>query len=114
MRFKMTGLFENGAGGLRRRIFGIYCLLFLFTAGSWFWAVMIFRGHPVLLGTAFLAYSLRLRYAVDAYHIAPIDNVTRKMMQAPSRPRAGGFRFWPRGPRVRPPRPGAQHRSGLP
>jgi len=54
---------------------------------------MAFRGHPVLLGTAFLAYSLGLRHAVDADHIAAIDNVTRKMMQAGSRPVAVGFLF---------------------
>jgi len=30
-----------------------------------------------LVGTAFLAYSLGLRHAVDADHIAAIDNVTR-------------------------------------
>src|SRR5467141_2845825 len=93
MRFKMSALFEDGPGSLRRRIFGIYCLLFLFNAGSWVWAVMIFRGHPVLLGTAFLAYSLGLRHAVDADHIAAIDNVTRKMMQAGKRPVGIGFLF---------------------
>jgi high-affinity nickel-transport protein len=93
MRFKMSGWFEGGPGGLRRRIFGMYCLLFLFNAGSWFWAVMAFRGHPVLLGTAFLAYSLGLRHAVDADHIAAIDNVTRKMMQAGKRPVGVGFMF---------------------
>jgi high-affinity nickel-transport protein len=93
MGFKMTGLFEDGPDSLRGRIYGIYCLLFLFNAGSWFWAVVVFRGHPVLLGTAFLAYSLGLRHAVDADHIAAIDNVTRKMMQAGRRPVGVGFMF---------------------
>jgi high-affinity nickel-transport protein len=65
----------------------------LFNAGSWIWAVMAFCGHPVLLGTAVLAYSLGLRHAVDADHIAAIDNVTRKMMQAGSRPVAVGLLF---------------------
>jgi high-affinity nickel-transport protein len=54
---------------------------------------MAFHGHPVLLGTAFLAYSLGLRHAVDADHIAAIDNVTRKVMQAGTRPVAVGFMF---------------------
>ena len=31
--------------------------------------------YPVLLGTAFPAYSFRLRHAVDADHIAAIDNL---------------------------------------
>ena len=89
----MSNLFEEGPSSLPRRVLGIYCLLFLFNAGSWIWAVMAFRGHPVLLATAFLAYSLGLRHAVDADHIAAIDNVTRKMMQAGSRPVAVGFLF---------------------
>lgn len=93
MRLTMSSLFEDGPSSLPRRVLGIYCLLFLFNAGSWIWAVMAFRGHPVLLGTAFLAYSLGLRHAVDADHIAAIDNVTRKMMQAGTRPVAVGFMF---------------------
>jgi nickel/cobalt transporter (NiCoT) family protein len=47
----------------------------------------------VLLGTALLAYSFGLRHAVDADHIAAIDNVTRKLMQDGKRPVAVGFMF---------------------
>src|ERR1700741_3378500 len=93
MRFTTNGLFDDGPDTLRSRIVGIYCLLFLFNAGSWIWAVMAFAGHPALLGTAFLAYSLGLRHAVDADHIAAIDNVTRKLMQEGKRPVAVGFLF---------------------
>src|SRR5580704_6395326 len=93
MRFKLHGFSENDPGGLRSRVFGIYCYLFLFNAGSWIWAVMAFAGHPALLGTAFLAYSLGLRHAVDADHIAAIDNVTRKLMHAGKRPVGVGFLF---------------------
>jgi high-affinity nickel-transport protein len=45
------------------------------------------------LGTAFLAYSFGLRHAVDADHIAAIDNVTRKLMQEGKRPVAVGLMF---------------------
>jgi len=93
MRFTTNGLFDDGPDSLRSRIVGIYCLLFVINAGSWIWAVMAFAGHPALLGTAFLAYSLGLRHAVDADHIAAIDNVTRKLMQAGKRPVAVGFFF---------------------
>src|SRR5258705_6753301 len=93
MRFTTSGLFDDGPDSLRSRIGGIYCLLFLFNAGSWIWAVMVFDGHPALLGTAFLAYSLGLRHAVDADHIVAIDNVTRKLMQAGKRPVGVGFLF---------------------
>jgi high-affinity nickel-transport protein len=45
------------------------------------------------VGTALLAYSFGLRHAVDADHIAAIDNVTRKLMQEGKRPVAVGFMF---------------------
>jgi len=47
----------------------------------------------VLLGTALLAYSFGARHAVDADHIAAIDNVTRKLMQQGQRPVGVGFFF---------------------
>ncbi len=40
-----------------------------------------------------LAYALGLRHAVDADHIAAIDNVTRKLMQTGKRPIAVGLFF---------------------
>ncbi len=72
---------------------GIYALLAVFNIGAWLWAVIAFRHYPVLLGTALLAYSFGLRHAVDADHIAAIDNVTRKLMQEGKRPVAVGFLF---------------------
>jgi high-affinity nickel-transport protein len=59
----------------------------------WAWALAEFRGNPLLLGMAFLAYSFGLRHAFDADHIAAIDNVTRKMMQDGRYPIAAGFFF---------------------
>jgi len=59
----------------------------------WALAVAVFRHFPVLLGTAFLAYSFGLRHAVDADHIAAIDNVTRKLMQQGRRPIGAGLWF---------------------
>jgi nickel/cobalt transporter (NiCoT) family protein len=38
------------------------------------WTLYALRGRPVMLGTALLAYSFGLRHAVDADHIAAIDN----------------------------------------
>jgi high-affinity nickel-transport protein len=57
------------------------------------WAIVAFRHYPLLLGTALLAYSFGLRHAVDADHIAAIDNVTRKLMQEGKRPVGIGFMF---------------------
>jgi len=65
----------------------------VFNAAAWLWAVLAFRNYPLLLGTALLAYSLGLRHAVDADHIAAIDNVTRKLMQEGKRPIAVGLMF---------------------
>ena len=78
---------------LRIKIFGIYGFLLAFNILAWGWAIVAFKGHPVLLGSAFLAYSFGLRHAVDADHIAAIDNVTRKLMQEGQRPVAVGFFF---------------------
>ncbi|WP_158792138.1 HoxN/HupN/NixA family nickel/cobalt transporter [Granulicella sp. L60] len=84
---------NNAFGDVRVRIFGIYGLLLIFNVGAWLWALIAFRHYPVLLGTAFLAYSFGLRHAVDADHIAAIDNVTRKLMQEGKQPVAVGLMF---------------------
>ena len=59
----------------------------------WAWAFLAFRDYPILMGTAFVAYIFGLRHAVDADHIAAIDNVTRKLMQEGKRPAAAGLFF---------------------
>jgi high-affinity nickel-transport protein len=86
-------LFNDAADNLRGRIIAIYCLLLVFNVGAWLWAFIAFRHYPVLLGTALLAYSFGLRHAVDADHIAAIDNVTRKLMQEGKRPITVGLMF---------------------
>jgi nickel/cobalt transporter (NiCoT) family protein len=92
-RPRLLSLFDDAAGNLRNKVIGIYILLLLFNAGAWLWAVIAFRHYPLLLGTALLAYSFGLRHAVDADHIAAIDNVTRKLMQEGKRPIAVGLMF---------------------
>lgn len=79
--------------GLWQRITGIYASLILANLAAWAWAVLVFRDQPVLLGTALLAYGFGLRHAVDADHIAAIDNVTRKLMQEGKRPVGVGLFF---------------------
>ena len=80
-------------GGLRGRIGGLCAFLAVLNIGLWVLAVATFRHYPVLLGTCFLAYSFGLRHAVDADHIAAIDNVTRKLMQQGGRPVGVGVFF---------------------
>ncbi len=92
-RHRLLALFDDAAPHLRAKITGVYGLLFFFNAGAWLWALVAFRHYPLLLGTALLAYSFGLRHAVDADHIAAIDNVTRKLMQEGRRPVAVGLMF---------------------
>jgi high-affinity nickel-transport protein len=68
------------SGPLRLRIAVLYAALLTFNLGAWLWAFIAFHDYPLLLGTSLLAYSFGLRHAVDADHIAAIDNVTRKLM----------------------------------
>jgi high-affinity nickel-transport protein len=81
------------SAGTRGRVISMYGLLIGVNVGAWLWALIAFHQYPVLLGTAFLAYTFGLRHAVDADHIAAIDNVTRKLMQQGKRPVAVGFFF---------------------
>jgi high-affinity nickel-transport protein len=89
----MRSLFNDAAGNVQGKVIGIYTILLAFNVAAWLWALVAFRHFPLLLGTAFLAYSFGLRHAVDADHIAAIDNVTRKLMQEGKRPVSVGFLF---------------------
>ncbi len=82
-----------GSADLKAKIVGIYLLLIGANIAAWLWAFYCFHGYPLLLGTALLAYSFGLRHAVDADHIAAIDNVTRKLMQQGQRPVGVGLYF---------------------
>ena len=65
----------------KRRVLAIFAGLIAANLLAWAWAFTAFHDYPLLLGTAFLAYSFGLRHAVDADHIAAIDNATRKLIQ---------------------------------
>ena len=77
----------------KSRVALLYLFLVALNVGAWAWALLAFHDYPVLLGTALLAYTFGLRHAVDADHIAAIDNVTRKLMQQGKRPVGAGFFF---------------------
>ena len=93
MLTSMTRTLGGAEQGMRGRLVGIYLFLLLAQVVTWIWAGYLFRHQPVLLGTALLAYSFGLRHAVDADHIAAIDNVTRKLVQEGKRPVSVGFWF---------------------
>ncbi|WP_439358507.1 HoxN/HupN/NixA family nickel/cobalt transporter [Bradyrhizobium sp. DASA03007] len=60
---------------------------------AWAWAFTLFGDRPTVMATALLAWVFGLRHAVDADHIAAIDNVVRKLMQAGGAPRSVGLYF---------------------
>ena len=84
---------DDASTDQRAKVGALYGLLFAGNALIWTWAVIALAGRPTLLGTAVLAYVLGLRHAVDADHIAAIDNVVRKLMQEGKRPVAAGLFF---------------------
>jgi nickel/cobalt transporter (NiCoT) family protein len=78
---------------MKREMHVLYILLTAINVFAWLAALLLLSHSPVLLGTALLAFSLGLRHAVDADHIAAIDNSTRKLMQAGQRPVFIGLLF---------------------
>jgi high-affinity nickel-transport protein len=93
MAGRLRSIFDDRPVNLRLKIVGLFFVLALVNLAAWGWALAAFRHYPLLLGTALLAYGFGLRHAVDADHIAAIDNITRKLMQEGSRPIGVGFFF---------------------
>src|ERR1700759_4655004 len=89
----LGGIFDGRRVDPRARVAVLYAVLLAANGLAWLWALIAFRQYPVLLGTALLAYTFGLRHAVDADHIAAIDNVTRKLMQEEKRPISVGLFF---------------------
>ena len=75
------------------RLIRLYSALIAVNLLVWVWAFAAFHSYPLLLATALIAYGLGLRHAVDADHIAAIDNITRKLMQEGKRPITVGLFF---------------------
>lgn len=84
---------DDASVASRTRIVSLYAFLLAINALAWSWAIVKLSGRPALLGMALLAYVLGLRHAVDADHIATIDNVVRKLMHDGKRPLAVGLFF---------------------
>ena len=87
---------RTGGWGHRRlslRTVALFGPLVGFNLGAWAWAFAAFHRHPVLLGAALLAWVFGLRHAVDADHIAAIDNVVRKLIQDGRRADTAGLWF---------------------
>lgn len=84
---------DDASADQRAKVGALYVLLLAANALVWTWALIALADRPTLIGTALLAYVLGLRHAVDADHIAAIDNVVRKLMQEGKRPFSVGLFF---------------------
>ena len=89
----VSRIWNESDSDVRARLIAMYVFLAAANAAIWVWAFLTLHSNAVLFGSAFLAYTFGLRHAVDADHIAAIDNSTRKLMQQGDRPVAVGFFF---------------------
>jgi high-affinity nickel-transport protein len=89
----MLAIFDDAANRLAPKVIGLYIALIAANLLVWVWAFAAFHSYPLLLATALIAYGFGLRHAVDADHIAAIDNITRKLMQEGKRPVTVGLFF---------------------
>lgn len=71
----------------------LFACIILANLIAWAWAFALFANRPAILATALLAWVFGLRHAVDADHIAAIDNTVRKLMQAGDAPKCAGLYF---------------------
>jgi high-affinity nickel-transport protein len=92
----LTHLFNDRAdphAGARAKLWMLYAILVAANLTAWAWAWIVFRDQPALLASSVLAWTLGLRHAIDADHIAAIDTVTRKLVLEGKQPIATGFFF---------------------
>jgi nickel/cobalt transporter (NiCoT) family protein len=84
------------------RVGGMAATILLLNVVGWGMLAAAVRGHYHLseggsrifgFGTGILAYTLGMRHAFDADHIAAIDNTTRKLIQERKRPLSVGYFF---------------------
>ncbi|HEV2239360.1 MAG TPA: HoxN/HupN/NixA family nickel/cobalt transporter [Ktedonobacterales bacterium] len=93
MLASLRRVLNDDTPGLRARVIGIYALLLSVNVILWAITLLTAVSSPVILALGASAYTLGLRHAVDADHIAAIDNVTRKLMQEKKKPAAIGLFF---------------------
>ena len=77
-----------------RRLVGVFSGVGLLHVLGWGGLLLLVGPrYPALAGAGILAYTLGLRHAFDADHIAAIDNTTRKLLQQGQKPMGVGFFF---------------------
>src|SRR6516162_1022936 len=81
------------AGAMTGAIIGLHVLGWAMLAAAAGGHYHITRTEIFGFGTGILAYTLGMRHAFDADHIAAIDNTTRKLAGEGKRPLSTGFFF---------------------
>ena len=84
-----------------RRVTGMLVVILALTVVGWFIVIAVVAPNHYSLGASgtfsvglgLTAYTLGMRHAFDADHIAAIDNTTRKLMGEGKRPMSVGFWF---------------------
>ncbi|KAI0535135.1 high-affinity nickel-transport protein-domain-containing protein [Xylaria digitata] len=73
----------------------LYIILLLLAINALIWAAVavVLHFNPALVGAAVLSYTLGLRHALDADHIAAIDLMTRRLVASGQRPVTVGTFF---------------------
>jgi nickel/cobalt transporter (NiCoT) family protein len=103
-KVRMGRLLRQSFAGMtpveRRRVTAMYAsIATMHVAGFLVFAVFVVPAHykGLGIGVSILAYTLGLRHAFDADHIAAIDNTTRKVMgerRGTAKPRPFGFGYF--------------------
>ncbi len=78
---------------IKKQIIFLCLILSFFSIVIGAFTIYFTKIFPILLGLVFLSFGLGLRHAVDADHIAAIDNTTRKLMHEGKKPVFIGFFF---------------------
>jgi high-affinity nickel-transport protein len=86
-------LWRSSSPALRKRLVLLFIFLAILNGIVLLVTFFTLSTHKTLSGLVVIAYSLGLRHAVDADHIAAIDNTTRKLMSDGRRPVAVGTFF---------------------
>src|SRR5215472_7307951 len=81
------------AGGIAATVVALHALGWGMLAAAVSGHYQIGAGQVFGIGTGILAYTLGMRHAFDADHIAAIDNTTRKLVGEGKRPLSTGFWF---------------------
>ncbi|KAG4435428.1 hypothetical protein IFR05_009102 [Cadophora sp. M221] len=82
-----------GVNKLPLKVLGTIATLVIVNVVVWAAVGVVLAYHPALASTAALAYTLGLRHALDADHIAAIDLMTRRLIADGQRPTTVGTFF---------------------